>query len=103
MCTSLYPPPLRLQDSAHILGQDQRGRTRSQTRKFSESDDKKPAVKRTSTMEQTAKVTWGGGGGGGGGSLLWKHYDAILVLPLFRGSKSISTIESVFGAWKLVL
>ena len=48
------------QASAHILGQEKRGRTRSQTRKGSESDEKKPAVKRTSTMAQTAKVRGSG-------------------------------------------
>ena len=41
-----------------ILGQGSRGRTRSQTRKISESgeEEKKPAVKRMGTMEQTIKV-----------------------------------------------
>ena len=48
---------LLFQDSQHILGSEEYGKTRSQTRKFSESEDnKKPAVKRTSTMAQTAKV-----------------------------------------------
>lgn len=50
-----------LQDSSVILGQGERGRTRSQTRKISESgeaaaEEKKPAVKRATTMEQTLKV-----------------------------------------------
>ena len=52
----LYLPP---QASAHILGSEERGRTRSQTRKLSESGEekeKKPSVKRSSTMAQTAKV-----------------------------------------------
>ena len=51
--------PLMSQASEHILDKDQEyGKTRSQTRKLSESSDdsKKPAVKRTSTMAQTAKV-----------------------------------------------
>lgn len=41
-----------------ILGQGERGRTRSQTRKISESgeEEKKPAVKRVGTMEETIKV-----------------------------------------------
>ena len=39
-----------------MLGDEELGKTRSQTRKFSESDEKKPAVKRTSTMAQTAQV-----------------------------------------------
>ena len=50
----------RKQDSNYILGEEEFGRTRSQTRKISESgvedEAKKPAVKRTSTMAQTAKV-----------------------------------------------
>lgn len=48
-----------LQDSSLILGEAERGRTRSQTRKISESgepEEKKPAVKRAGTMEQTIKV-----------------------------------------------
>ncbi len=46
------------QDSSNILGQEERGRTRSQTRKISESgeEEKKPAVKRATTIEQTVKV-----------------------------------------------
>jgi len=53
------------QDSSYILGEGERGRTRSQTRKISESgeEDKKPGVKRTGTMEQTIKV--GGGDNAG--------------------------------------
>ena len=39
-----------------MLGDEELGKTRSQTRKFSESDEKKPTVKRTSTMAQTAQV-----------------------------------------------
>jgi hypothetical protein len=48
--------------SSHILGSEERGRTRSQTRRMSEKDHPedeatptKPSVKRTSTMAQTAK------------------------------------------------
>ncbi|KAL5492043.1 hypothetical protein EMCRGX_G017433 [Ephydatia muelleri] len=45
------------EDGAHILGSSgELGRTRSQTRKLSESsEEKKPSVKRTTTMAQTAK------------------------------------------------
>lgn len=49
------------EDSTQILGSEERGRTRSQTRRMSERDQveeegtAKPAVKRTSTMAQTAK------------------------------------------------
>ena len=53
-------PVFGTQDSNYILGEEEFGRTRSQTRKISESgadeEAKKPAVKRTSTMAQTAKV-----------------------------------------------
>ena len=45
-----------LQASSYILGDEARAKTRAQTRKLSESEEKKPAVKRTSTMAQTAKV-----------------------------------------------
>ena len=44
--------------STHILGSEELGRTRSQTRKRSESGeekDKKSPMKRSSTMAQTAK------------------------------------------------
>ena len=44
------------QASSYILGDEARAKTRAQTRKLSESEEKKPAVKRTSTMAQTAKV-----------------------------------------------
>ena len=44
------------QDGQQMLGDEELGKTRSQTRKFSESDEKKPTVKRTSTMAQTAQV-----------------------------------------------
>ena len=43
------------EDGQQMLGDEELGKTRSQTRKFSESDEKKPAVKRTSTMAQTAQ------------------------------------------------
>ena len=51
-------PCLYTQDSSAILGGGERRRTRSQTRKVSESgeEEKKPPVKRTGTMEQTIKV-----------------------------------------------
>ena len=59
-CASSLPSALHdCQASGHILDKDQEyGKTRSQTRKMSESSDdsKKPAMKRTSTMAQTAKV-----------------------------------------------
>lgn len=45
------------QASSYILGDEARAKTRAQTRKLSESEEKKPAVKRASTMEQTAKVS----------------------------------------------
>lgn len=45
------------QASSYILGDEARAKTRAQTRKLSESEEKKPAVKRTSTMAQTAKVS----------------------------------------------
>ena len=53
--------PPSMQDGAYILGSSgELGRTRSQTRKLSESsDDKKPSVKRSGTMAQTAKVLGG--------------------------------------------
>ena len=54
----LLSPPLP-QASTHILGSEELGRTRSQTRKRSESGeekDKKSPMKRSSTMAQTAKV-----------------------------------------------
>ena len=50
---------LSLQASSHILGSEERGRTRSQTRRMSEREEdepSRPAVKRASTMAQTAKV-----------------------------------------------
>ena len=64
----LFPLSLFLslhQDSSHILGGEERGRTRSQTRRMSEKEPPeeegatptKPSVKRTSTMAQTAKVS----------------------------------------------
>lgn len=43
------------QESSYILGDEERGKTRSETRK-SLSEEEKPAVKRANTMEQTAKV-----------------------------------------------
>ena len=62
----LYSLPLSLsllQASSHILGSEERGRTRSQTRRMSEREQSeeegaasKPSVKRTSTMARTAKV-----------------------------------------------
>ena len=45
------------QASSYILGDEARAKTRAQTRKLSESEEKKPAVKRTTTMAQTAKVS----------------------------------------------
>jgi hypothetical protein len=49
---------VHVQAGSLILGGGERGRTRSQTRKFSESgeEEKKVPVKRTGTMEQTVKV-----------------------------------------------
>ena len=60
-CCSLFSSILPLpQASSHILGSEERGRTRSQTRRMSEKEDEttptKPSVKRASTMTQTAKV-----------------------------------------------
>ncbi len=56
-CHNCYTPLLP-QASTHILGDEERGKTRSETRKISLSDEEKPAVKRANTMEQTAKVTF---------------------------------------------
>ena len=54
--TDCTPTVQLTQEGAVILGDEEFGKTRSETTKMSEVEEVKPAVKRATTMEQTAKV-----------------------------------------------